>query len=149
VSDRKKIRKLLLRYNRTLEELRQTRAIKTGKIVADYGEYVVAKRLGLELAKNPSQKGYDAIGKRDKKKYEIKTRHETPWNKPRVFSLGKKDLRESDYLIYIEFSWDWRVQKLLKIPSNEAKPNKNNQISVNKVRVKKYSILGKTKGKKQ
>lgn len=56
---------LLFLYSSLIEELIKRNVIKTtNNPVADYGEYVAAKNLKLELVKN-SQKGYDAVDLED------------------------------------------------------------------------------------
>lgn len=135
----KNVREVLTRYRDIINELRKLGVIRTGKVVSDYGEYVVCEKLGLKLTENVSNKGYDAVGK-DGLKYEIKTRKATAWNKPTVFPIKKEQLETADFLIYIEFDDNWEVVRLLKIPCSEVKGNVHNRVVITKELTKKYGI---------
>ncbi len=63
----KEIKSLLNEYTRIIEKLRKNDVIKTGKVVADYGEYIASKKLSLKLESNPVNKGYDAKDKKGRK----------------------------------------------------------------------------------
>jgi len=134
--------KLLNKYTDIIEKLRGAGVIRTGKVVADYGEYVASKRLDLKLVGSPVNKGYDAID-RNGKKYEIKTRKAVTWNSPNIFPINPKQLRVIDFLIYVEFDNNWNLVKLLKIPTGAIKANKHNRVCVSKDLIKKFNILKK------
>ena len=134
------IKKLLFQYNDIILKLHRGGILRTSKIVSDVGEYFVCKKIGLTRADSSVNVGYDAIDDKGLK-YEIKTRKATPWNKPTIFPVTERQLKYSDYLIYIEFDKEWNIEKLLKIPSNEVKQNKYNRVPITKALVEKYSIL--------
>lgn len=127
-------------YNRILGTLRENGVIRTNRVVADYGEYIASKNLGLSLNKSPSQKGYDATDAQGRK-YQIKARKDMPYNKATIFPADLNKLDDVDYLIYVGFSDDWKVRDLLKIPKNEIRPNKHNRVILTKDLKKRFSIL--------
>jgi len=133
------IKKLLINYRDILDQLRDLGVIRTTKVVGDYGEYIASKKLDLKLEKS-TNKGYDAVDNAGKK-YEIKTRKATNYNKPGVFPVNKEQLQSSDFIIYVEFDNDWDLSKLLKIPTSKVNYNKHNRVSVNKALVEEFSIL--------
>jgi len=132
------IKKLLLEYNAILKQLRDAGVIRNNKLVGEYGEYFVAKKLDLKLAKSGT-KGYDAIDSAGKK-YEIKTRKEMPYSKPNNFQVQKTQLQSADFLIYVEFDNDWNLSKLLKIPTSKVIYNEYDRVIINK-KLEKFSIL--------
>lgn len=138
--DEIKVKKLLLKYRDIIEELRNLGVIRTGKVVSDYGEYWVSKKLGLILERKTNNKGFDATDKKGKK-YEIKARKANSWNKPGIFLIRKEQLKHSDFVIYVEFNNDWNVEKLLKIPSNKVRANKDkHSVTISKELIRKYSM---------
>lgn len=136
----KEIKDLLNKYTIIIERLRENKVIRTGKVVADYGEYIASKKLNLELASNSGNKGYDAMDISGKK-YEIKTRKATAWNKPSIFPVKLSQLSVIDFLIYIEFNNEWDVIKLLKIPVKKIKIKNYNRVYVSKDLIEEFSIL--------
>lgn len=149
--DTKEVRKLLLQYSDIVKKLKEQNVITTGNVVGSYGEYVVRKKLKLYSPHSPTNKYIDAIDDKGLK-YQIKSRKATTSTKPTLFPMEKNHLKYTDFVIYIEFDNDWKIVELLKIPSNEVNPNKNNRVPLNKS-IKKYSILEKgnkiTKSKKK
>ena len=139
-SDQDKVKKLLLKYRDIINELRQLGVIRTGKVVSDYGEFMAAKLLGLELVASSSNKGFDATDKKGVK-YEIKSRKATSWNKPTIFPVKQEQLETANFLIYVEFDDSWNLVKLLKLPCKEVKSNKYNRVILTKDLVSKYTIL--------
>jgi hypothetical protein len=135
-----KAKDLLINYRDIINKLKEIGVIRTGKVVSDYGEYVASKKLRLKLANSSVNKGYDAIDKNNKK-YEIKTRKATAWNRPKIFPIKQEQLESADYLVYVEFDDDWELVKLLKIPTNEITYNKHNRVIINKNLVEKYGIM--------
>lgn len=135
----KEIKKLLNKYTCIIEQLRKIKVIRTGKVVADYGEYVVSQKLNLKPMGNSVNKGYDAVDI-NRKKYEIKTRKATAWNKPNIFPVKLNQLSAADFLIYVEFNNKWDIVKLLKIPVKEIKANKYNRVCVSQDLVKRFSV---------
>ena len=138
----KEIKKLLNKYTHINEILKNAGIVRTGKVVADYGEYVASKRLNLTLAGSSGNKGYDALDANGKK-YEIKTRKATAWNKPTIFPVKQNQLSIIDFLIYVEFDNEWNLIKLLKIPTKEVIKNKYNKVVVSQDLVKKWNKLTK------
>jgi len=133
------IKKLLINYRYILNQLRDAGVTRTGKVVGDYGEYIASKKLDLKLEKS-TNKGFDAIDSAGKK-YEIKTRKATHYNRPTIFPVKKEQLQSSDFLIYVEFNDDWDLSKLLKIPTSKVVFNKHDRVVINKTLVEKFSIL--------
>jgi hypothetical protein len=116
--------------------------IRTGKVVADYGEYVASKKIDLTLAKSSGNKGYDAVDAKGNK-YEVKTRKATAWNNPTIFPVSPDQLSTVKFLIYVEFDNKWNLIRLLKIPTKNLLAQKYNRIHISKDLVKKFSILCK------
>ncbi len=129
---------MLLEYNEILKKLKEHDVIRTSKLVGEYGEYVASKKLGLQR-KPSGNKGYDAIDSKDKK-YEIKSRKNTPYNKINNFPVGKNQLELADFLICVEFDTDWNVVKFYKIPTSKVILNSYSRVIVNKA-LEKYNIL--------
>ena len=138
--DDKTIKRLLSQYTDIIEKLRGAGVTRTGKLVADYGEYVVSKKLNLKLTHSSINKGYDAVDI-EGKKYEIKTRKAWLWNKPTIFPVSPCQVLIADFLVYIEFDNKWNIGKLLKIPVKKLMINKYNRVQVSRDLVKKFSIL--------
>lgn len=109
-------KRLLSLYSDLMEELRERGVIRSSNNpVADYGEYIVARKLGLKL-QTGSNKGFDA---QDKKglRYQIKSRRITPHNKS--LQLGViRNLKDKpfDFLIAIIFNSDFSMNEVYKIP---------------------------------
>ncbi len=136
----KEIKKQLNKYTEVIEKLKKAEIIRTGKIVADYGEYVASRKLKLKLASSSVNKGYDAIDSKGKK-YEIKTRKASIWNKPTIFPITRSQFEVVNFLIYVEFDNKWNLVRLLKIPTKKIIANKYNRVVISKDLVKNYSIL--------
>ncbi len=130
------IKKLLLQYNDILKKLRESKVIRTSKLVGEYGEYKVVNELCLDLVKS-GNKGYDAIDSKGKK-YEIKSRKEMPYNMLNHFPIREKQLKSADFLIGVYFDVDWNLSKLYKIPTSKV-IIKNNKVIINKA-LEKYNI---------
>lgn len=107
---------LLKQYAELMAVLRERKVLRTGNNpVADYAEYVVAKRLKLKLA-TPSQKSFDAIDEK-RKKYQIKCRRITAHNSS--LQLGViRNLKNSQFhfLIAVVFNEDFSVKSMYRIP---------------------------------
>jgi len=123
----KKVKKLLLQYNDIIKKLRKKSVLRSNKLVSDVGEHIVCRKMGLTLAKSKVNKGYDATDKIGKK-YEIKSRWNTDWNDVTLFSVSKKQREKTDYIVYIEFTFDWGINKLFKIPTEKLKTDKCGQV---------------------
>ncbi|MCC6934201.1 MAG: hypothetical protein IT406_00695 [Candidatus Yanofskybacteria bacterium] len=108
------ILKQLQQYGRIMDRLRDAGILRSGNNpVADYTEWLVARKLGLELTPN-SNKSFDAIHPRTKIRYQIKARRITESGKPRQMSVIRST--DFDYLIAVIFDRDFKVLKALKIP---------------------------------
>jgi hypothetical protein len=143
-----KIVELLLEYNEILEELRRNGVIKSGKLVADYGEYVAAKRLGLKLEQNSSHKGWDAT--KGNVKYEIKSRKATAKHPhPTRFAINWKTLK-ADYLVLVQFGINWELEEFVRLKYEEAKKihskYKDSSLFMSN-EVKQFSVLSKSDSK--
>lgn len=137
------VKELLLQYTNLVTRLRELGIIRSGRVVSDYGEYVVCNKLGLKRADSSVNKGYDAVDEGGLK-YEIKSRKATAWNKPTLFPVKETQVKNSDFFIVIVFDNNWNIVKLLKIPTNELDPNVR-RVHLSKGLVEKFSILNKLK----
>ena len=138
-----KIRYLLKKYTNIIEKLQELGVIKTSKVISDYGEYLVSKRLGLKLISSPNNKGYDAFDPKTKKKYEIKSRKSTRHNKATVIPKpNRNQINTADFLVGVRFDNSWNVDALIKIPMTKVKKiiNKYNRININKDLMKEFSV---------
>jgi len=133
------IKALLRKYTEIISTLRTEGVIKTSKVVADYGEWLVAQKLNLQLVDSPINKGFDALDNKGEK-YEIKTRKETAWNSPKNSPVSAAKIQNADFLICVELDNDWNIKYILKIPSKEVKPNKHSKLAISKGLKSKYSI---------
>lgn len=91
--------------------------LKENNLVGAYGEYWVAKRLGLEL-KTSSTKNIDATDKSDRT-YQIKSRRLSGFDKNGEEEFGGVSLEENDkfdYLILLLFEPDFKIKSAYKIP---------------------------------
>ncbi len=107
---------LLSLYADLIKELLERKVIRTtNNPVADYGEYVVAKRLKLKLENN-SHKGHDAVDSK-KKKYQIKSRRQTDRNKSTQLGVIRDiDKKPFDFLVAVIFNSDFSIQAMWKFP---------------------------------
>lgn len=99
-----------------IDELIRRDVVRTrNNPVADYGEYIVAKSLGLTLENN-SHAGFDATDTQGAR-FQIKARRITLERKSAqlgvIRNLDKKDF---DYLIAVIFNHDFSVNSCYKIP---------------------------------
>jgi len=107
---------LLRCYAAILDELRARSVIRTqNNPVADYAEWLVSKKLGLELTPN-SNAGYDALGA-DGSRYQIKRRRiELSRDRGQLGVIRNLDAVEFDYLIGVLFSMNFSTVEAYKIP---------------------------------
>lgn len=107
---------LFLLYASLMNELLDRELIRTtNNPVADYGEYVVTKKLNLELVKN-SQKGYDAVDSK-KKRYQIKARRQTERNNSTQLGVIRNIKKKPfDFLVAVIFNSDFSVKAMWKMP---------------------------------
>jgi len=110
-------RELLLlgrRINAVLKDRNITRT--SNNPVSDYGEYLIAKALNLELAPR-AMKGYDAFEKKTGKKYEIKCRWLSSSNTSRQLSaIRNLDQGHFDFLVAVVLDADCTVKMAVKVP---------------------------------
>ena len=141
--EEKGIRALLQEHNKIMEKLIEAKVIRGNNLVADYGEYLSAKMLGLTLMSNSVNRDYDAEDK-DGKKYQIKSRKDSLRNKATILPIDRniEQLKTAnfDFLIGIVFDNDWNVKVLLKIPREELVPNKYGRIVINKRLIQTYGM---------
>lgn len=107
---------LLNIHSGLLDELKKRGIVRTrNNPVSGYSEWLVAKKLGLQLEDN-SNAGYDAIDSKGLK-YEIKGRRITPTNKSTQLS-AIRNLKEKhfDYLIGVIFDKDYNILYAAQIP---------------------------------
>lgn len=103
-------------YAAILDELRVRGICRTSNNpVADYSEWLVASRLGLDLCKS-SSKGFDATGP-EGVKYQIKARRVTASNASvQLGAIRGLDCRQFDYMVAVLFESDFSIRYALKIP---------------------------------
>lgn len=107
---------LLRRYYQIIDELKTRKVVRTyNNPVADYAEWLVAKKLNLKLSIS-SHKGYDAIGKSGKR-YQIKARRLRPLKPSRQMGVIRNlKNKEFDILIGILFNEKLDVEFAYAIP---------------------------------
>ena len=110
---------LMNQYARILTELNDRHVVRTyNSPVGDFGEWLVAQKLGLTLERN-SAKGLDAIGP-DGLRYQIKCRWERS-DHPTVSSrelgvIRNLDENQFDYLIVVIFDRSFCIKEAYSIP---------------------------------
>lgn len=114
--NRKSIIGLLQTHSAILDELKKRKVVRTrNNPVSGYSEWLVAKKLGLQLEGN-SNAGYDAIDSKGLK-YEIKGRRITPTNKSTQLSaIRNLEEKHFDYLIGVIFDKDYNILYAAQIP---------------------------------
>lgn len=138
----KEINQLLKKYTGIIEQLQKAGVIRSSKVVSDYGEYISSKKLNLELMKSSINKGYDAVDK-EGKKYEIKSRKSTSYNKATIIPVpNNEQMKIADFLVFIRFNNDWDIDAFLRIPMPKAKEmiDKYNRIGITKRLIDEFSI---------
>lgn len=117
----KKTATLFKFYEEIMEELFKRGVIRTyNNPVADYAEWLSAKKLGLTLETN-SRAGFDGKNKKGTK-YQIKCRRLTARNvSTQLGVIRKLSAKEFDYLIGILFNSDFTVQAAYLIPHKVIK----------------------------
>lgn len=107
---------LLQLHAAVLEELRTRGVCRTSNNpVADYTEWLVAKKLGLRLDGN-SRTGFDGTAE-DGLRYQIKGRRITPHNRSTQLSAIRNLAgRQFDFLLAVMFDADFSIMYAAKIP---------------------------------
>ncbi|WP_286339103.1 hypothetical protein [Ferrimonas sp. YFM] len=110
------IKKLLKLQSTVIEELKRRKVVRTkNNPVGDYAEWLVAKNLGLELAKNSSA-GHDGVDS-DGTKIQIKGRRITSDNHSRQLGAIRRYAdKDFDQLIAVIFDEDYEVIDAVQIP---------------------------------
>jgi hypothetical protein len=117
--DSKKILRLLRQHSKIITQLKNAGIIRSANNpVGDYAEWLVAKRLKLNLESN-STKSYDATDPKTKKTYQIKGRRLTKKNGSR--QLGVMRTKDFDFLAAVIFNEDFTVQEAYLIPKKIIK----------------------------
>lgn len=105
---------LLRKYSFIMRQLRAAGILRSSNNpVADYAEYLVAKRLKLKLAPN-SNKSVDAINPKTKTRYQIKSRRITEFSNSR--QLGVIRSLDFDFVIAVIFKENFEISEVYKIP---------------------------------
>lgn len=106
---------LLQQYVRVLKELRRRGIIRTNNLTGEYGEWLVANKLGLQLV-GKSTRGYDAVDESGVR-YEIKSRRITPENpSTQLGSIRELNRQGFHFLIAVLFDEDFSIRRVVKIP---------------------------------
>lgn len=113
---------LLVRYSEIIEELRNRKVLRSNNNpVADYAEFLVAKKFNLKLQPN-SNKSFDALDEKTGLKYQIKSRRVTKSNSSRqlgvIRNIGKNSF---DFIVAIFFNARFDVKEIYKIPKKIIK----------------------------
>jgi hypothetical protein len=110
------VEELLILFADILDELKKRGVTRSrNNPVADYAEWLVARKLDLNL-EGRSTSGFDARS-RDGVRYQIKTRRLDATNKSRLLGVIRNyEKNEFDYLVGILFNRDFKVVKTYKIP---------------------------------
>lgn len=113
---------LLREYGKILGILKSRGLIRTfNNPVADYAEYLFTKAFSLELMPN-SYAGYDAIDKKSRIRYQVKSRRLTGESYSRQLSVIRNmEHKKFDYLIGILFHENFSVAEVYEIPHNLIK----------------------------
>ena len=84
--------------------------------VVDYAEWIVSKKLGLELEKN-SKEGFDALDKKTGLRYQVKSRWRHPKKNNRQLNVIRDyDKKPFDYVVAVIFGVDFDVEEAYLIP---------------------------------
>lgn len=111
-----RVRGLLRSYSLIMKELKDRNIVRTANNpVADYAEFLVSDKLGLELVPN-SMPGYDAVNKKTGIKYQIKARKGKSRQLGVIRNLKRKQFY---YLIAIFFDEEFNVTEAYEISSEE------------------------------
>lgn len=107
---------LLKTYSEIITELRRRNVVRSSNnLTSDYGEFIAARFMKLELSKN-SNKGYDAIDKKGIR-YQIKSRRVTRFNKSKQLGVIRNiKSNPFDFLVVVIFEEDFSIKEIWKIP---------------------------------
>jgi hypothetical protein len=109
-------RDLLALFASVMDELRGRGVVRSSNSPgADYAELLVSKALKLKL-NTASTAGYDGTDSRGKK-YEVKCRRVTKYNKSRQLSaIRGLEHKHFDFLVGVLFDSDFRVNRVALVP---------------------------------
>ena len=116
------VEELLKLYSNLINELRKRNVLRSSNNpVADYAEYIIADRFGLQLQPN-SNKGYDAIDPNTGVKYQIKSRRNTRFNHSTQLGVIRNlDVANFDFIIAVIFGEEFNLLKIYKFPRSIIK----------------------------
>ena len=115
--DPRPVRELILDYARSLEALKARGVIRSTKVLADYGEWLAVKALGLSLEVGGAQKGYDAVDPRSGLTYQVKARQVTlPYMQPDLRGQGDLEAKPFDLLVGILIDGNYEVIRAAVVP---------------------------------
>ena len=110
---------LLQAHSAVIGELHRQNVVKTGNNpLGDYTEWVVCKRLGLQVEGN-SRAGFDATD-REGTRYQIKGRRSED-NSVQFSPIRKLEDHRFDFVIAVTFNKDYSVRLAIKV-SHDAVP---------------------------
>ena len=114
---------LLASYVALLDELRARGVVRTGKVVGDYAEALVARALGLDLANGPME-GYDAVDPRSGERYQVKARRIGPrWRDVGMGPFRGLDEDLFDVFVGVVFDADMSIVRALRVPRSVVLAN--------------------------
>jgi len=110
-------KQLLQLTGEVIDELFSRGIARTGNNpLADYTEWLIARRLGWTLA-DPSVQGYDAIDPATNERYEIKSRRITPRTTSRQLSaIRAVEDEHFDFLVAVVYDQSFDIVRAFKIP---------------------------------
>jgi len=100
-----------------MENLRALGAIRSQKLVADLGEWVVASLLGGKIADSRTQEGWDV--ECEGERVQVRS-HAKSEDNPNQWSRVPNNPAQCDALLIVVFSERLRVEQILRVPISEA-----------------------------
>ena len=129
----KKVKRILRKYVKIMENLRKLKVVRTEKLVADLGESLACKYLRLTIAVSPNNKGYDCIDGRDRR-YEVKTRRPVfGKDDTYAYSFPVPARKKFAFLVCVSLSYDFRLDRMARIPKKDLRNYSNNIVLTNKL----------------
>jgi hypothetical protein len=107
-------------YLASREGLKRLAILRSDRTLqGDYAEWLVAELMGLKLAENTVQKGYDAMDA-EGNRYQVKSRLVSSLTEISSFNMKNAD-EEFDYLICVFFSRDMDLLGVIQVAHEDVK----------------------------
>lgn len=116
----KYVLRLLDKYNKIEEKLKKLKIVRTRKVIPEVGEWYVSILFDYKINTNPSEKGFDCIDHKTRKKIEIKTTRKSESN-PIGYRLPKDKVKGQtfDELIILRLGDNFRIRQLFKLDRDD------------------------------